>query len=425
MDATRHTAGSHRFTLKILIGMSAGIVMGILVKWIPFSESTRLFLVDNIFQLGGQLFLNLIKLLVIPIVFVSLVYGSASLGSLGKLGRIGGKTIILYLLTTAIAVLIALIVASLFDVGTGLSLAEPTRFVVPARPSFSSLLLSIIPENPFRALAEGNLLQVIVFSLLFGVAIAASGARGKRIADAFHSINTVLLKLIFMIMKVAPYGVFFLLAALFAKIGFRAIAHLVGYFFVVLMVLAIQLFGVYGFFLSVVGGLNPLTFFRKMYTAMLFAFSVSSSNASIPVVLRTVEFRLGVKNSVAAFVIPLGATINMDGTAIMQGVATVFIAHAYNISIGFVGYLTVITMSTLASIGTAGVPGVGLITLAMVLQQVGLPIEGIALIIGIDRLLDMARTVINISGDAMVACVVGKSERAFRSEVFKSVGEHS
>lgn len=421
MDTKTTSANSHRLTIKILIAMAVGILTGLAIQWLPLSQPTRSFIVDNVLQIGGQLFLNLIKLLVIPVVFVSLVYGSSSLGNFKKLGRVGGKTILLYLATTVIAVTIALVLASLFQVGYGLSLQSPSQFVTQSPLSFSGMIINLIPENPFKALAEGNLLQVIVFSLLLGIAISLSGDRGKRVMEAFSSLNSVLLKLVLMIMQLVPYGVFFLLASLFAKMGFQAIAQLVGYFFAVIVILIIQLFIIYSLILSFLGRLNPVIFFRKMYAAMIFAFSVSSSLASIPVVLETVEARLGVKNAIASFVIPLGATINMDGTAIMQGAATVFIANAYNVHIGFAGYLTVVIMAALASIGTAGVPSIGLITLAMVLQQVGLPVEGIALILGVDRLLDMARTAVNISGDSMVACLVGKSEKAFDINIYKNM----
>lgn len=418
---TGNYTNNHRFTIKIIIGMLFGIVVGLAIKWIPFAEATRGFLINNIFELFGQIFLNLIKLLVIPIVLVSLVYGMASLGNLKKLGRVGGKSLLLYIITTGIAVVLGLLLASLFHVGRGLSLPKPVEFVMQPPPALTSILTNIFPQNPFKALAQGNMLQVIVFALLLGIAIAASGEKGKRVGKAFGALNEVLLKLVMMIMRLAPYGVFFLLAALFARVGFRVIGHLLGYFFVVLLVLAMQLIATYSTILVVIGRLSPLPFYRKMYAAMLFAFSISSSNASIPVVLRTVEFRLGVKNSVASFVIPLGATINMDGTAIMQGVATVFIAHAYNLNMGWGGYFIVIGMATLASIGTAGVPGVGLITLAMVLQQVGLPVAGIALIIGVDRLLDMTRTAVNIAGDSMIACIVGKSEKAFNLKRYNNL----
>lgn len=411
----------HRFTVKIVIGMFAGILFGLLLKWLPLSDTIRTFIVVDVLNVGGTLFINIIKMMVVPIVLVSLVCGSSSLGDLKQFGRVGLKTVGLYLLTTALAIALALFVASLFNVGHGLALKTTAKFDPSATVSLRQVIIGLVPSNPFQALMQGKMLQIIVFSILFGVAITASGKAGKKVVDFFQAANAVMMKLVTMIMQTAPYGVFCLLGALFAKVGFGLIVELLGYFLVVLLVLALQLFGVYSLFLNVLARLNPVTFFRKMYNAMLFAFSVSSSNASIPIVLRTVEKKLGVGNPIASFVIPLGSTINMDGTAIMQGVATVFIAHAYGIPLGLTSYLTVILMATLASIGTAGVPSVGLITLAMVLSQVGLPVQGIALIIGVDRLLDMARTAVNISGDSMIACIVGKSEREFDMAAFQDV----
>ncbi len=411
---------SHRFTVKILIGMFVGVLVGLAVKWIPMSDAARHVISENILQLGGDLFIRLIQLLVVPIVLFSLICGSSSLGDLKKFGRIGGKTFSLYIVTTALAITLALVIASLFKVGGGLSLTASNEFVMKKPPGFLSVIRDLVPKNPFKALAQGNMLQVIVFAVLFGVALASLGDKVKKVSQMLHSINEIFIKLILMIMHLAPYGVFFLLAALFSKIGFSAIGHLVGYFLCVLLVLALQLFVVYSLIMLILSRLNPKVFYKKMYSTLLFAFSISSSNASIPIVLKTVEESLGVKNRIASFVIPLGATINMDGTAIMQGVATVFVAHAYNIDIGITGYLTVIIMATLASIGTAGVPSVGLLTLALVFEQVGLPVSGIGLIIGIDRLLDMARTAVNVSGDAMIATVVAKSEKAFDEDVFRS-----
>lgn len=416
---------NHRFTVKIVIGMLLGVIAGLLLRWLPLSTEMRDVIINDVLQTGGKIFINIIKMLVVPIVFVSLVCGTSSLGDIKKFGRIGGKTLILYLLTTALAISIALIIATLLHIGEGANLKTTDVFTQQAVPSLKDVIISMFPANPIAALAQGFMLQIIVFSVLLGLAMTACGDAGKRIAAVFNDINEVLMRLIGMIMQTAPYGVFCLLAVLFAKMGFNLIGHLMGYFFTVLLVLMVQLFVVYTTFLKVFGRLSPVIFFKKMYSAMLFAFSVSSSNASIPVVLRTVEERLGVKNSVASFVIPLGSTINMDGTAIMQGVATAFIAHAFGIPIGITGYLTVVFMATLASVGTAGVPGVGLITLAMVLEQVGLPVAGIALIIGVDRLLDMVRTAVNIAGDAMVSCVVGKSENAMELDTYRDVASQN
>lgn len=262
------------------------------------------------------------------------------------------------------------------------------------------------------------MLQIIVFALLFGLAISKAGEHGVRVRTFFDDLNEVIMQMVHILMDLAPYGVFCLLAALFADIGLDVLGSLASYFFAVVAVLLIHAVVVYGSLLIFLGRLNPLVFLKKMRPVQLFAFSTSSSNATLPVTLDVVEHRLGVDNSVAAFTVPLGATINMDGTAIMQGVATVFIAQAYGVDIGLSGYLTVIATATLASIGTAGVPGVGLIMLAMVLQQVQLPVEGIALIIGVDRLLDMLRTAVNVTGDATVSCLVAKSENALNEDIY-------
>lgn len=401
------------------MGMVLGIIIGLLFRWLPLSSYIRNFFVMNVFHVLGTIFINIIRMMVVPIVLVSLVCGVSSLGNLKKFGRVGVKTAILYVLTTIVAVVIALVIAQLFKVGVGLHLTEGGSHIKPQDlPEVSDVIINMFPVNPFKALSEGVMLQIIVFSLLLGAAISVSGELGEKVKNGFQAINAVLMNLITMIMRTAPYGVFFLLASLFARMGFGIIVDLGRYFFVVLLVLFIQMFFTYPLFLRLFSGLNPVTFFQKMKAVLLFAFSISSSNASIPAVLKVVEERLGVDNSIAAFVIPLGATINMDGTVIMQGVATVFIAHAYHVDIGLTGYFTVIVMATLASIGTAGVPSVGLITLAMVLEQVGLPLQGIALIIGVDRLLDMVRTAVNVSGDSMIACIVGKTEKALKLKVY-------
>lgn len=262
------------------------------------------------------------------------------------------------------------------------------------------------------------MLQIIVFSLLFGVALKAVGENGKPLQLTFERLNAVILKLVTMLIELAPYGVFSLLLTLFAVQGIGVIGDLAKYFFLLVFVLIFHGIVTYGLFLSLLAKLNPITFFSKLRSLAIFAFSTSSSSATMPITLQTVRTKLGVRPSIGSFTVPLGATVNMDGTAIMQGIATVFIAQAYNMDLTTMDYLMVILTATLASIGTAGVPGVGLIMLAMVLEQVGLPVEGIALIIGVDRLLDMTRTAVNVCGDAMVSCVVAKSEGEFDKEVF-------
>lgn len=431
-DEAHRRKNPHGLTIKILIAMLLGIIAGVTLYFSAPSDAmiaaepssyyvlTYHFIVNDFLKTGGDIFMTILRMLVVPVVFVSLVAGSSSI-PVSKLGKVGLKTFVLYLLTTMVAITIGLCLASLMGLGKGINATTIAQFSPPPAPSLKEVLVSLFPSNPLRALAEGKMLQIIVFSLLLGVSLKSAGAPGKRVAELFADMNHVIMKLIMIVMAIAPYGVFFLVTLLFAQSGFGLAGDLVLYFFGMIVILLIHMVLTYSLILSMIARLNPLTFFRKMYPAQLFAFSVSSSNASIPIVLETMEEKMGVKNSVAAFIIPLGATINMDGTAIMQGVATVFIANAYDIHIGLVGFLTVIGMSTLASIGTAGVPSVGLITLAMVLKQVGLPVEGIGMIIGVDRLLDMLRTSVNITGDAVVTCTVAKSENSLSLERYREI----
>jgi Na+/H+-dicarboxylate symporter len=354
----------------------------------------------------------------VPLVFVSLVCGASNLGGGGGMGRIGLKTLALYLMTTAIAITLALLTATIVQPGVGIDLAAGSEFVARDSPSLKAVIINIFPTNPIKAMADGNMLQVIVFAILVGIAITHCGEPGARVRSMLLDWNEVIMALVLMLMKVAPIGVFCLMTTLFTKMGFSAILDLAKYFFTVAFVLLLHFTGTFGLMIRFMARLNPVTFVSRMAPVMAYAFSTSSSNATLPVTLETVEKRIGVKNEIASFTVPLGATINMDGTAIMQGVATVFIAQAFNVEISMVGYLTVIATATLASIGAAGVPGVGLITLALVLEQVGLPVEGIALIIGVDRLLDMMRTAVNVTGDATVSTIVARSEGKFDESIF-------
>lgn len=397
---------NHHYTLKIMLGMVLGILVGLGLQTVPDSMNIKTILTTDIFGVLGQIFIRLMKMLVVPIVFVSLVCGVMHLKHIGALGRIGIKALALYLLTTAIAIAVAMCLAHWLQIGSGMNIAPIKAITLKPPPPVKTVLLELFPINPIRALVEGNMLQIIVFALLFGIAMVMVGDGGAKLRTLFDSANNVLMKLIMLVMELAPYGIFCLLADLFTRLRLMDIVQLMGYFGTVVLALIVQFCVVYSAFLLLFKRRNPWRFFTGIYPAMLFAFSVSSSSVSIPVTLKAVRERLSVSESVASFIIPLGATINMDGTAIMQGAATVFIAHAYHIALGISGYLTVIAMATMASVGTAGVPGVGLITLAMVLQQVGVPVEGIALIIGVDRILDMLRTAVNISGDAMVSVVV-------------------
>jgi Na+/H+-dicarboxylate symporter len=411
---------ANSLTGRILIGMSAGVLLGILIQMSGLPEDSwfYLYVIDGIIDIGGQVFIATLMLMVVPLVLVSLICGASSLGDGASLTRVGGKTIGLYLITTAMAITLALMVALLISPGVGVDVASPATFEAPEAPPLKDVLINIFPTNPVEAMAEGNMLQIIVFALLFGIALAKTGAPGRQIKSLFESLNAVLMQLIMMLIKVAPIGVFCLMTGLFADVGWQAIGNLAAYFLTVAFVLLLHVSIVYPTLLMLLTGLSPLRFISKLREPMMVAFSTASSGATLPVTLRTVEKRIGVRNEVAAFTVPLGATINMDGTAIMQGVATVFIAQFFVVDLGMTDYLMVVLTATLASIGTAAVPGVGLIMLSMVLTQVGLPVEGIMLIIGVDRLLDMMRTAVNITGDSMVATVVGRSEGQFDQDIF-------
>ena len=405
-------------TTRILLAMILGLITGLAFKYLfPDFASFQSYIIHGLFHIVGTLFIASLKMLVVPLVFISLVCGTCSLSDTTKLGRLGIKAVGLYLLTTAFAVTLALLFSILVGPGEGGNL-QAVEYIPKEAPSLKDVLSNLFPSNPIRAMVEGNMLQIIVFSILFGIAVTLSGTPGEKVAKLFHNLNQVIMRLIIILMNLAPYGVFCLMAKLFSTLGFDTIGNLINYFLLVLFVLMLHGTVTYSLMIRLLTGLNPILFFRKMRPAMLFAFSTASSNATLPVTLETATQHLGVKNTTASFTIPLGATINMDGTAIMQGVATVFIAQAYNVDLAFSQYLSIILTATLASIGTAGVPGVGLVMLAMVLQQVGLPVEGIALIIGVDRLLDMTRTAVNVTGDCVVSCIVAKSEGEFDQSTF-------
>ena len=413
-------------TQKILIGMALGLALGVVFQATDLVSNgfVSTYVLNGVIDAGGKIFVTLLKMMVVPLVFVSLVCGAASLGATGSVGRLGGKTIGLYLATTALAVSLALMLALLVD--PGLSAADEQNSAVAfdayqakEAPSVKDTLINIFPSNPIQAMADGKMLQVIIFALLFGLALSHAGAAGGRISSFFADLNEVMMKLITMVIQLTPYGVFCLMVKLGATVGWVEIGKVLAYFLTVASALILHGLVVYPTLLRILVGVNPLVFLRKMREPMLVAFSTSSSGATLPVTLRTVEHRIGVNNNVASFAVPLGATINMDGTAIMQGVATVFIAQFFGYELGVDAYLMVILTATLASIGTAAVPGVGLITLTLVLDQVGLPIEGIGLIIGVDRLLDMLRTVVNVTGDGTVATIVANSEGQLDKDILQ------
>lgn len=400
-------------TMKVLIAMLLGIIIGLAFNLSNLNSEgsfVNTYIVNGAFYIIGKMFINALKMLVVPLVFFSLISGVCGIGNLKILGRVGTKSFALYILTTAIAIAVAITLAASTGIGEGMGLQSTASFTATAAPPLSDVLISIIPTNPIKAMAEGNMLPLIFFSILVGISLLMVGIKAKNLIEGVEIANEVMMKMVTIIMSVAPYAVFALIAKSMAELGLDLLSQLAGYVLVLVGALLLHLFVTLMIVLKVFSGLSPTIFLKKIRSAQVFAFSTASSNATIPVTLRTVTERMGVNNSVASFTIPFGATINMDGTAIMQGVATVFIANIYGVDLGITGYLTVILMSVLASIGTAGVPGVGLIMLSMVFSQVGLPIEGIGLILGVDRLMDMLRTAVNISGDAAVSCIVAKSE---------------
>ena len=405
-------------TNRILLAMAAGVAIGSGMEWFlagidpadPTAQFINEWFINGFFHVVGRIFIASLKLLVVPLVLVSLICGMTSLGSGNRMGAIAGRTVFLYLLTTAIAVSLGLIGASVIGPGNGLSVTPDMAYSPKIAPPLSDVIVNIFPSNPFSAMVKGEMLQIIVFALLVGFAITRAGEPGQRIASWFRDMEVIVMKMVGLLIELAPWGVFALLVRLFATMGFETIFNLAAYFFTLSGLLIFHALVVYPLILKVTTRLNPLILLSKMRRVWAFAFSTASSGATLPVTLRTVEKRLGVPKSVAGFSVPLGATINMDGTAIMQGVATVFIAQVYGIDLGPAQLLMVILTASLASIGTAAVPGVGLITLSLVLQQAGLPVEGVALIIGVDRLLDMIRTAVNVTGDAMVSTVVAYRE---------------
>jgi len=402
---------------KILIGLLVGIPVGLFLG--PRAE---------VIKPIGDLFIRLIWMIVVPLVFASIFVGTASLGDIRKLGRIGAKTLSYYLITTAIAITIGLVLAGVFKPGSDINEGTKTHLlesykgeamkdleIASKRPGIVDTLIRIVPRNPFESLTAGDMLQIIFFAVMFGIAVTMiPGGKGKMLIDFFDAVSDGMTQLVHIVMKFAPIGVCALIAAVVGRFGAQILLSLVKYALVVLAGLAIHMGTIYSLAVWIFARMSPRFFFRGIRPAQLIAFTTSSSNATLPVNIECAEENLGVPKDIASFVLPLGATINMDGTALYQGVAAVFIAQVYGIPLTVIDQLTIVLMATLASIGTAGVPSVGIITLTMVLRTVGLPLEGIALILGVDRILDMCRTIVNITGDASAAVIVAATEGTLR-----------
>ena len=421
-DATTTGPGSDgkmSLTMKIMLAMGLGILVGVVFNQVnmPFIND---YVVAGFFGMIGKMFVNALKMLVVPLVFFSLIGGVAGIGDVRVLGRVGTKSFGLYIFTTALAITVALVLATLIGPGQGVRHDGHRRQRHFCRRGAQRLerLRRHRADQPHRRLRGGEMLQVIFYTVILGIAVLMLGDRSKPFIEACDYMNEVMMKIVDLVMRAAPYGVFALIAKTFAEQGLGLFIPVIAYVLTLVGALFIHLFLTLPGMLKLLTGLNPITFMKKMRPAQIFAFSTASSNATIPVTYQCTTERVGVDESVASFCIPFGATINMDGTAIMQGVATVFLANVYGIDLGLMGYLTVIGMAVLASIGTAGVPGVGLVMLTMVLTQVGLPIEGIAIILGVDRLMDMIRTAVNITGDAIVTTIVAKGEGKIDIAIF-------
>ncbi|MBQ8664002.1 MAG: dicarboxylate/amino acid:cation symporter [Eubacterium sp.] len=412
-------------TTKIFVALIVGALFGMVLHYIiPSGHIKDHILVEGILYIVGQGFIRLMKMLVVPLVFCSIVCGSMAIGDTKKLGTVGVRTLAFYLTTTALAICVALAMGNLLDPGVGLDMsaisANAAEVQTMESTSMAQTILNIIPDNPIGALATGNMLQIIVFALIVGVILAKLGEKTETVGNFFSQFNDIMMEMTMMVMSLAPIGVFCLISRTFAGIGFSAFLPLAKYMIGVLLALCVQCFIVYLGLLKIFSGLNPIKFIKNFFPVMAFAFSTATSNATIPMSIDTLAKKMGVSKRISSFTIPLGATINMDGTAIMQGVAVVFAAQAFGIVLTPADYVTVIGTATLASIGTAGVPSVGLVTLTMVFNSVGLPVEAIGLIMGIDRILDMARTAVNITGDAVCTTIVAHQNNAIDREVFKN-----
>ena len=403
----------------ILIGMVLGLIVGLIVNFYitdPFIKD--IVLMNNVFYLGGNLFIKLMKMLVVPLVFFSIVVGVASISDIRTIGSIGGTTILIYLLTTAVAVTVALAIGIVVQPGAGLHMAGIADTAnVTANQTMTDTILNMVPDNPFSSLASGDMLPVIIFGLLIGIILAKLRDETEAFNKIFTEGNRIMMEMTSIVMKFAPIGVFCLMARTFGGLGLDGLLPLGKYFVCVLIGLAIQAFVVYPSLLVIFTRLNPVKFFRRFFPVMFFFFFSSTSNATIPLNLEKLS-EMGVSRDVSSFTIPLGATINMDGTAIMQGVAVMFAAQAYGIDLGTSALLTVIFTAVMASIGTAGVPSVGLVTLTMVFNSVGLPVQAIGVIFGIDHILDMFRTAVNVTGDAICTIIVSLRNKAMDVDVY-------
>ena len=395
--------------LKILIGMIIGIIVGTV-----FGSDAE------VVKPIGTLFISAIKMLIVPLIFCSLIVGVTSMQDTTKMGRIGLKSLMIYLLTTAVAISIGLGLGIFFEPGAGLNMVATTVNEVKAAPSLMDTIVGLVPKNPIGALAAGNILQIIVFALGLGIALNLAGEKGRPVVKVFEGLAEAMYKMTELVMKFAPYGVFALMAWVSGKYGLDVLLPLIKVIGLVYLGCLLHVLFLGGGLVGLVGKLNPKTFYKGIIEAQIIAFTTTSSSGTLPASIKCATQNLGISRSISSFVLPMGATINMDGTALYQGVLALFIAQAFGVDLSTSDYLTIIATATLASVGTAGVPGAGLIMLSLVLTTVGLPMEGIAIVAGIDRILDMARTSVNVTGDLMVTLLIGKSEGELDLTVYNS-----
>ena len=391
--------------------MLAGIIFGIFINnFLLPNDFVEYYLINQIFLTISSLFLILLKMIVLPLIFVSVISGIVSINDVSTLGRLGVKTFSLYILTTLVAITFALFISSFVNYDSMGQITNNIQSSITGKIDQKNIILSIFPSNFFSALANGNVIQVLAFAVFIGVAASYVKKEIPVFIELIDNLNKVFNKMVMIIIQLTPIAVFALLAKTFATEGVEVFIPLIKYFLVVVFVLVMHFFLTYSILLRLFSNLNIYTFYAKLKALIVFTFSTSSSNASIPYTLNTAVQKYGVDKSFASFSIPLGATINMDGTAIMQGCAAYFLASYYGIDLAFSDMITIILTATIASIGTAGIPSAGIIMLSLILTELGIPLEGITLLLGVDRLLDMMRTSVNVTGDTCITCVVAQSE---------------
>ncbi len=404
------------FTKKIIVSMILGILVGVAFNLTSFIESTSGTYIINLFDLVSYLFLSSLKLIIVPLIFFSIVCGIVSLSDDVSISRLGIKTLLLYTITTVIAISLGLLFSSFMNYGP-IEMKSLDNVVNIENIDTDG---DIFPNNIFKSLSDGNIIHLLIFAVLIGISAARIKNKIKTFIQYFFDFNDVINELVKLVISFTPLAVFCILAKTFSTQGVETIISLAGYFFTVVFVLIFHFLFSFSILIKSFTALDPIKFFQNLKDVVIFTFSTSSSSASIPFTLKAAEEKYGIDKSISTFTVPLGATINMDGTAIMQGCATFFLASLYGIDLGINEILTIVITATIASVGTAGIPSAGIIMLTVIFTQIGIPLEGITLLLGVDRLLDMMRTSVNVSGDLCISCVIASSENKINEKVFNS-----